>query len=300
MKHFQNIQSFDDLKTQYRNLAKANHPDMGGDIVAMQEINAEYEILFPIYKNKFVKKSGEECNETAHSTMSEFYTQNGWKGTNYDSNLSTTEISKRIRLFVKEAFPTYKFSITTEYYSMGSSIHITLMEATEDVFVNPEAEKYTQLNTFYLDKENGITELGREVMKMVDSFICSYRYSDTDAMIDYFDTNFYYNLHIGKWDRPFKVVPKTARIKSAESGVDKQPADNQPGTLIPENLNIEIIDYSEKAIAVFGDTKPIKDKLHELGGSFNKYLNYRGEKKPGWIFSKKKEVELKRELNLVG
>lgn len=52
---------------------------------------------------------------------------------------------------------------------------------------------------------------------------------------------------------------------------------------------IEIIEYSEKAIAVIGDTKPIKDELKEMGGKFNTWLKHpeTGEKIVGWIFSKK-------------
>lgn len=50
---------------------------------------------------------------------------------------------------------------------------------------------------------------------------------------------------------------------------------------------LEIVDYSEKAIAVFGDTKEIKDQLKEIGGRFNLSLKYNGGKRAGWIFSKK-------------
>lgn len=50
---------------------------------------------------------------------------------------------------------------------------------------------------------------------------------------------------------------------------------------------MEIVDYSEKAIAVFGDTKTIKDELKKLGGKLNPALKYNGEKRAGWIFSKK-------------
>jgi len=49
---------------------------------------------------------------------------------------------------------------------------------------------------------------------------------------------------------------------------------------------IEIIDYSAYSIAVFGDTKIIKDKLKELGGRYNPYLTIRDKKQAGWIFKK--------------
>ena len=48
-------------------------------------------------------------------------------------------------------------------------------------------------------------------------------------------------------------------------------------------LNVQIIDYSDKAIAVIGDTKQIKQELKDAGGRFNPKLSCG----PGWIFSKK-------------
>lgn len=55
---------------------------------------------------------------------------------------------------------------------------------------------------------------------------------------------------------------------------------------------IFIVSYSEKAVAVFGDTKPIKDTLKNMGGRFNPYLKHNGENLPGWIFSKTMETDL--------
>lgn len=45
MKYFKITHSttLDDLKTQYRDLAKIHHPDKGGEPSVMQEINTEYE-----------------------------------------------------------------------------------------------------------------------------------------------------------------------------------------------------------------------------------------------------------------
>lgn len=47
--------------------------------------------------------------------------------------------------------------------------------------------------------------------------------------------------------------------------------------------SINIIDYSEKAFAVVGDTKSVKDDLKRLGGRFNGKLSCGA----GWIFSNK-------------
>lgn len=50
MKHFKNVKSYEDLKDQYKALLKKNHPDNGGDLETMKEINVEYDALFPIWK----------------------------------------------------------------------------------------------------------------------------------------------------------------------------------------------------------------------------------------------------------
>jgi len=71
----------------------------------------------------------------------------------------------------------------------------------------------------------------------------------------------------------------------------------------PEKINIEpvevqagsisIVEYGDKAIAVIGDTRPIKDKLKSLGGRFNFRLTCGA----GWIFPKTKLDEIKASLS---
>lgn len=50
-KYFKNVKSYNELKSTYKELLKANHPDNGGDLEKMQEINAEYDVLFKIWKD---------------------------------------------------------------------------------------------------------------------------------------------------------------------------------------------------------------------------------------------------------
>lgn len=59
-----------------------------------------------------------------------------------------------------------------------------------------------------------------------------------------------------------------------------------------------IADYSQMALAVFGDTRAIKDQLKALGGRFNPRLTHNGEKQAGWIFSKSKEQALRKLLTV--
>lgn len=63
-------------------------------------------------------------------------------------------------------------------------------------------------------------------------------------------------------------------------------------------LQFELVDYSEKAIALFGDTKEIKELLKAMGGKFNPRLTYNGGKRAGWIFKQSKRGELNTIINL--
>jgi len=77
------------------------------------------------------------------------------------------------------------------------------------------------------------------------------------------------------------------------SNATAERSDKRPETVVQGNF--VIVDYSDKAIAVFGDTKPIKTELSALGGRFNSRLTHEGERKAGWIFQKTKEAQV-REL----
>lgn len=53
---------------------------------------------------------------------------------------------------------------------------------------------------------------------------------------------------------------------------------------VHEVSGVEITNYSEKSFVVYGDTKPIKETLKELGGKFNMYLRKENNVFAGWIF----------------
>ena len=43
---FENCKTLDELKAEYRRLSKIYHPDLGGDLETMKQINAQYETAF--------------------------------------------------------------------------------------------------------------------------------------------------------------------------------------------------------------------------------------------------------------
>ena len=58
-----------------------------------------------------------------------------------------------------------------------------------------------------------------------------------------------------------------------------------------------ITTYSQRSVAVFGDTYPFRKQLKEIGGKYNKFLSYNEQKTPGWIFSLTKLEALEQLLN---
>lgn len=256
---FKNIKSFEDLKSQFRVLAKANHPDNGGSADTMKAIVVEYESLFPIWKGRKEAESGENVAETASDAVSEFYTQCGWKGSNYNINLSLKEIAAIVRGYVKEKYPTFRFSVRTHYASMCEELFVSLTQAPFDPYKTADelseedihelwrfADKYsvnwTFTNIFCLNEvttseikeaysAGALYKILREdvdvMFKDVDAIVNSYRWHDCDGMIDYFDVNFYYfDCSVG---RNFKIVEKKARIANPKQEVSASNETNKEG-----------------------------------------------------------------------
>jgi hypothetical protein len=179
------------------------------------------------------------------------YCRGSWTGNNYNGNLSLKEIAKIIKNELKRLYPDVTFSITSELYSMGQSLHISLMSAKKDIFktfeqavedadgkslgyariyAHPEKweglteqdlenskraieslkheieKKHVQINQYHIDSELCVNDYGKELLKKAYELATSFNYDDSDGQIDYFDTNFYLHLNIGKWNKPFEVV----------------------------------------------------------------------------------------------
>lgn len=213
MKYF-SATSLDELKKQYRALALRHHPDVGGDADTMKAINSEYDALFPALKIS--------CNirtsETAASTRSEFYTQNGWKGAKHDWSRSTTETAALIRTALKEIHGDCKWSVTTHLASMCAEISVSLMEAPHAVIAPGRKETYLQINGYYIDRDERLTQYGKDLLSHAQQLLNEYNYKDCDSMIDYFHVDFYDSLNVGKWDRPFQIVERRAKAPKLRSG----------------------------------------------------------------------------------
>jgi hypothetical protein len=66
MKYFNNCQTLDQLKAEYRRLTKIHHPDCGGSDEAMKEVNADYTARFEVLKNQH-NKTADEYHQTTEA-----------------------------------------------------------------------------------------------------------------------------------------------------------------------------------------------------------------------------------------
>lgn len=280
MKYFKNVKTLDELKKEFRRLVLLHHPDRGGDTRTMQEINAEYEMLFPALKLAYNRTAATPTTETAESYRSEFYTANGWKGENYSNSRSLKEIAQLVRAFIKEFYPTYKFSVRTSYASMCQELHVELKESPIEIYKSfeelTEDEKHQLIRrmeynhvftlTCWNDAElkaeferiwaapggdwyKCLNDATRAAVEAVDAYVNSYNYNDCDGMIDYFDVNFYYFGCCQDNGRGVQIVPKTARLPREPKA--KNPAEKNKSAAVRVEINPDF-----NGIEIYFDSKP--------------------------------------------
>lgn len=54
----------------------------------------------------------------------------------------------------------------------------------------------TDINHYHIDTEDMLTDDGKEIVRVANQVIRAFNYDDSNAMVDYFDTNFYYDLKV--------------------------------------------------------------------------------------------------------
>ena len=229
------------------------------------------------------------------------YTPNAWVGSNCpkDRFISVKEVAGYIREYIKSdpELRACKWSVTTKSYAGGQSLTVALMAGPFDVFSEEWKEEhaydvehgYTQ----HGDYEKAVTPEAFCVISKVKAFAMSYNHDDSNSMIDYYDRGFYDHYEVGKWNKPYtkKESKEPAPVKKSKPASTKD-SETQAEPAAPAAESLQIVDYSDKAIAIVGDTKQIKDILRKLGGRFNPRLTCGA----GWVFSKKKADEVRAAL----
>ena len=172
-------------------------------------------------------------------------------------------VAKHIRQDLVSAFPGQKFSVRKADYS---TINIEWKDGPTKDEVEQIAGKHER--TCVPDRWNA------DLWEHNDT-----AFTSVFGGVDYI---FYYR----------ETAPENREISLYTKPEPKQNKTTKTETI--DAKGVQIIDYSEKAIAIVGDTRAIKETLKTLGGRFNSHLSCGA----GWIFSKTKESTLREALNI--
>ncbi len=170
-------------------------------------------------------------------------------------------VAKHIRQDLTNAFPGQKFSVRKADYS-----------------------------TINIEWEDGPTREEVEQIAGKHERICI-RDRWNDDLWEHNDTSF--TSVFGGVDYIFYYRETAPENRKVSLYTKPEPKQIKPAKAI-KTEGIQLINYSEKAIAIIGDTRAIKDTLKTLGGRFNAHLTCGA----GWIFSKAKEAILREALSI--
>lgn len=129
---------------------------------------------------------------------------------NKDLYASTNDIDK---MSDKQVSDTIRNSIGG-YTRMDEWLNDNNRKSANGTFTTKDERDYlkSELNTYKNRKGDNVTgnewylsDYGKKVVSGLNKEMNSYNYDDSDGMVDYFNTNFYGYVHIGKWDKPYEV-----------------------------------------------------------------------------------------------
>lgn len=243
------------------------------------------------------------------------------------------EETNNVRKLLKKHFPNVKFSVRYDSFSGGDSITVSWNDGPLESVVNPVVKKFQDSHSDYSGdywdynpsnfnnlfggfkyvsvsrgfNDETIKEYTDKIIEFVPALECRRTYNEARNRND--NQEYFREVNIqasnSELDRKllYYIVDNSDNRLNAQDvaliwlrDLDLSKKEEKMSQSEEKSVEIkgeyQIIDYSEKAIAVIGDTKAIKEQLKELGGRFNPRLSCGA----GWIFSKKKENELKELL----
>ena len=148
----------------------------------------------------------------------------------------------------------------------------------------------TDYSTIHVEWKDGPTREEVEQITGKHERICS-RDRWNDDLWEHNDTAF--TSVFGGVDYIFYYRETAPENREISLYTKPEPKQSEPAKAI-KTKGIQLINYSEKAIAIIGDTRAIKDTLKTLGGRFNAHLTCGA----GWIFPKAKESTLRNALSI--
>ena len=118
----------------------------------------------------------------------------------------STEDVKKIRVALKNEFGK-KLKFAVRKSPSCHSVSVTLKSGTvdfSDLMRNPN--DHVPVNHYHLGNYGVHKSLFEKIIEIIKTAPSRKWYDNSDAMIDYFDVAFYFDLNIGEWDKPYEKV----------------------------------------------------------------------------------------------
>ena len=118
----------------------------------------------------------------------------------------STEDVKKIRVALKNEFgKKLKFGVRKS--PSHHSVSVTIKSGTvdfSDIMRNPNEQ--VQVNHYHLQNYGVHKSLFEKIVEIIKTAPSNKWYDNSDAMIDYFDVAFYFDLNVGDWNNTYKKV----------------------------------------------------------------------------------------------
>lgn len=211
--------------------------------------------------------------------------------------------ANNLRTLLKVKFPATKFSVKKDYYN-------SYTVSWEDGPSDPQVSDITRL--FKDEGWDGMNDSSYSINTPFNQRYGGIGYISTNRNISDAVRNQELNLLNKELGKEFKMEDYVEERGNTASGlvyqrtykkdyspevkVKTKPVEKNVPVIKAISANgLELVNYSEKSFAIIGETKPIKETLSNLGGSFNNRLSCG----PGWIFSKSRIDTVKQTLNIM-
>ena len=110
---------------------------------------------------------------------------------------------ENVKKVLAEKFPDVKIKAT---YSVRnrSSIVMTIQECSLNLLEDMPNRDSHDVNVYHIDSH--FTGRNAELLQACRNAMMVGNHDNSNVMVDYFDVAWYVDIHIGKWDKPFKVI----------------------------------------------------------------------------------------------
>ena len=257
--------------------------------------DASHAIQYMNYHTEERREQAIEGYKSGYDRQKAYKEEQKVKNKGYKS--SHAAASAAIRAELKTNFPTVKFSVTSESYSMGNSVHISWTDGPTVKQVEEFSSKY-QYGHF-----NGMEDIYENTNSRDDipqaKYVSESRTMSKEAeesiitqLSEYYGAQYFNDMD--DRDKNRLIYEKFTETDYQPQPTEKaQAAAPKVQTEGIKSASIEVIEYSDKSIAVTGTKKTDTDLIYKfgkngIGGIFNPRLSCGA----GWIFPKTKTEQV--------